>query len=65
VWVVTDLDASGLRRRGQIGAGGIGSTSDDGETEEQAEVRHEERRRVIANNKAWASVLLTALRAPP
>jgi ParB family chromosome partitioning protein len=55
VWVVTDLDASGLRRRGQIGAGDTGSTSDDGESEEQAEARREERRRVIANNKAWAS----------
>ncbi|MFC7501543.1 nuclease, partial [Nocardioides sp. GCM10030258] len=55
VWVVTDLDASGLRRRGQIGAGGTGSTSDDGESQEQAEARREERRRVIANNKAWAS----------
>ncbi len=54
VWVVTDLDASGLRRRGQIGAGGTG-TSDDGESEEEAEARREERRRVIANNKAWAS----------
>jgi len=62
VWVVTDLDASGLRRRGQIGAGGTGSTSDDGESQEQAEARREERRRVIANNKAWASVLLTGLR---
>jgi ParB family chromosome partitioning protein len=55
VWVVTDLDASGLRRRGQTGASGPGSTSDDGESEEQAEARREERRRVIANNKAWAS----------
>jgi len=65
VWVVTDLDASGLRRRGQTGASGTGSTSDDGESEEQAEARREERRRVIANNKAWDSVLLTALQAPP
>jgi ParB family chromosome partitioning protein len=55
VWVVTDLDASGLRRRGQTGAGGNGSTEDEGESEEQAEARREERRRVIANNKAWAS----------
>lgn len=53
VWVVTDLDASGLRRRGQIGASGPGSASDDGESGEQAEARREERRRVIANNKAW------------
>ncbi|MFC6695685.1 ParB/RepB/Spo0J family partition protein [Nocardioides daphniae] len=56
VWVVTDLDASGLCRRG----GGSGSTTadsgdDDGESEEEAEARREERRRVIANNKAWAS----------
>ncbi len=55
VWVVTDLDASGLRRRG----GGSGSTpaesGNEGESEEDAEARREERRRVIANNKAWAS----------
>lgn len=55
VWVVTDLAASGLRRRG----GGSGSTAtdsgDEGESEEEAEARREERRRVIANNKAWAS----------
>jgi ParB family chromosome partitioning protein len=61
VWVVTDLAASGLRRRGQIRASGTGSTSDDdGESAEQAEARRQERRRVIANNKAWDSVLLTA-----
>ena len=55
VWVVTDLDASGLRRRG----GGSGSTAagsgDAGESGEEAEARRAERRRVIANNKAWAS----------
>jgi ParB family chromosome partitioning protein len=54
VWVVTDLDASGLRRRG-----GSGSTTtdsgDESESDEEAEARREERRRVIANNKAWAS----------
>ena len=55
VWVVTDLAASGLRRRGQTGMGRTGSTEDEGESEEQAEARREERRRVIANNKAWAS----------
>ncbi|QSR32218.1 nuclease [Nocardioides sp. S5] len=55
VWVVTDLAASGLHRRG----GGSGSTTtdsgDETESEEEAEARREERRRVIANNKAWAS----------
>lgn len=55
VWVVTDLAASGLRRRGST----IGDTGDEGESEEQAEAQREqqrqERRRVIANNKAWAS----------
>jgi ParB family chromosome partitioning protein len=62
VWVVTDLAASGLRRRGQIGASGTGSTSDDdGESEEQAEARRQERRRVIANNKAWDSAEFSAL----
>lgn len=54
VWVVTDLAASGLRRRGTSGSTSADS-SDEGESEEQAEVRREERRRVIANNKAWAS----------
>lgn len=54
VWVVTDLDASGLHRRGTLGR-----TSDEVETEQEAEARaeaaREERRRVIANNKAWTS----------
>ncbi|GAA3519249.1 hypothetical protein [Nocardioides daeguensis] len=54
VWVVTDLAASGLRRRG-----GSGSSTEEGENEEEAEAQREqqrqERRRVIANNKAWAS----------
>ncbi len=53
-WVVTDLAASGLRRRGVSGSTSADS-SDEGESEEQAEARREERRRVIANNKAWAS----------
>ncbi|KQY64599.1 ParB N-terminal domain-containing protein [Nocardioides sp. KIGAM211] len=58
VWVVTDLDASGLRRRGGVSGGASsGSTADEdaGESEEEAEARREERRRVIAYNKAWAS----------
>lgn len=54
VWVVTDLAASGLHRRGTQG-----STSAEAETEQEAEARaeaaREERRRVIANNKAWTS----------
>ena len=54
VWVVTDLAASGLRRRGFSGSTTTDS-SDEGESEEEAEARREERRRVIANNKAWAS----------
>jgi len=54
VWVVTDLAASGLRRRGGSGTGTVDS-SDEGESEEEAEARRAERRRVIANNKAWAS----------
>ncbi|MBM0127886.1 hypothetical protein [Pimelobacter simplex] len=54
VWVITDLDASGLRRRGGV-SGGSTSDEDAGESEEEAEARREERRRVIANNKAWAS----------
>ncbi|QSR24119.1 nuclease [Nocardioides aromaticivorans] len=54
VWVVTDLAASGLRRRGFSGSTTTDS-SDEGESEEEAEARREERGRVIANNKAWAS----------
>lgn len=54
VWVVTDLAACGLRRRGASGST-TADSSDEGESEEQAEARREERRRVIANNKAWAS----------
>lgn len=54
VWVVTDLDGSGLRRRGG-GSSSTASADEGGESEEEAEARREERRRVIANNKAWAS----------
>ena len=54
VWVVTDLDASGLRRRGG-GSSSTASADEGGESEEEAEARREERRRVIANNEAWAS----------
>lgn len=57
VWVVTDLDASGLRRRG--GGTSTADSTEEGESEEEAEAQREqqrqERRRVIANNKAWAS----------
>ncbi|WP_248580887.1 ParB/RepB/Spo0J family partition protein [Nocardioides sp. InS609-2] len=57
VWVVTDLAASGLRRRhGAVCSTGTGTgTGDQGESDEEAEVRRQERRRVIANNKAWDS----------
>ena len=55
VWVVTDLDASGLRRRGGGSAAHPADSKDEGESEDEAEARREERRRVIANNKAWAS----------
>lgn len=55
VWVVTDLDASGLRRRGGGSGSAPAESGDEGESEEEAEARREERRRVIANNKAWAS----------
>lgn len=54
VWVVTDLDASGLQETGGTSSGcvlgGHGAA-----TEEQAETRRAERRTVIANNKAWGS----------
>lgn len=54
VWVVTDLAASDLRRRGTSGST-TADSSDEGESEGEAEARREERRRLIANNKAWAS----------
>ena len=53
VWVVTDLDASGLHRRGSLG--GTSEPETEQESEARAEAAREERRRVIANNKAWAS----------
>ncbi|MGY2872837.1 ParB family transcriptional regulator, chromosome partitioning protein [Marmoricola sp. URHA0025 HA25] len=54
VWVVTDLDASGLRRRGTATDSSIGVES-EANAEARAEAKREERRRVIANNKAWTS----------
>ena len=63
VWVVTDIEASGLVHRSRVGR----TDGDHGEDVEghdaeadaaakaEAEVRREERRRVIANNKAWTS----------
>lgn len=55
VWVVTDLAASGLRHRhGAVSSTGTG-TGDLDESQEEAEARRQERRRVIANNKAWDS----------
>lgn len=54
VWVVTDLETAGLRTR--YGSSGPGARSRAAEeSEEAAEARRAERRRVIANNKAWAS----------
>jgi len=70
-WVVTDIEASGLVHRSRVGRtdddqGDDAEAHDPGtDAADEAEARRQERRRVIANNKAWASVLLTALRAPP
>ena len=73
-WVVTDVEASGLvygsRSRGsasdpESGTGSDGADAARAEAEAEAEAKREERRTVIANNKAWVSVLLTALRNPP
>ncbi|WP_460841569.1 ParB/RepB/Spo0J family partition protein [Nocardioides marmoraquaticus] len=55
VWVVTDLAASGLRTRSVTGITGGSTTDAAGESEEEAEARRNERRTVIANNKAWTS----------
>lgn len=59
VWVVTDLAASGLHRRGGVGHTEHHQNESAEETEARAEAereaKREERRRVIANNKAWDS----------
>jgi ParB family transcriptional regulator, chromosome partitioning protein len=49
-WVVTDVEASGLTH-----VHDAGRTAAEVETEAAREERRQERRRVIANNKAWAS----------
>lgn len=63
MWVVTDIEASGLIHRSRVGRTD-NDLGDDPEThgpeadaaaEAEAEERREERRRVIAYNKAWAS----------
>src|SRR3546814_7483486 len=63
MWVVTDIEASGLIHRSRVGRTdddlGDGPEAHDPEAdaaaEAEAEERREERRRVIAYNKAWAS----------
>lgn len=67
MWVVTDIEASGLIHRSRVGRtdddlgddlGDDPETHDpeaDAAAEAEAEERREERRRVIAYNKAWAS----------
>lgn len=59
VWVVTDLAASGLHRRGSVGHTEHHQDESAEEAEARAEAereaKREERRRVIANNKAWDS----------
>ena len=66
VWVITDPAAA--EKAGYVvpcyALGGSTGQAEE-ETDEQVEARREERRTVIANNKAWASVLLTALRGTP
>ncbi len=70
-WVVTDVEASGLvygtRAHGSTtdpgssqGSGAASDGADAARAEEEAEAKRQERRTVIANNKAWVSVLLTA-----
>lgn len=49
VWVVTDVEASGLTHVHGV------PDAEDAESEDADEQRREERRRVIANNKAWRS----------
>lgn len=63
IWVVTDIEASGLVHRSRVGRtdddrGDDAEAHDpgtDAADEAEAEARRQERRRVIANNKAWAS----------
>jgi ParB family chromosome partitioning protein len=55
VWICRDPEAAGLVQRWNYRTGT--HKADDGEVDEEAaaEAAREERRRVIANNKAWAS----------
>jgi ParB family chromosome partitioning protein len=63
LWVVTDIEASGLVHRSRVGRTDDDQGDDaeahdpgtDAADEAEAEARRQERRRVIANNKAWAS----------
>lgn len=57
VWVVTDVEASGLVHRSQASGSEDEDQSDEDSAaaEAAAEARRAERRRVIANNKAWSS----------
>ena len=60
-WVVTDVEASGLvygsRSHGSADteSGAASDGADDARAEEEAEAKRQERRTVIANNKAWVS----------
>lgn len=60
-WVVTDIEASGLvygsRSHGSADteSGAASDGADAARAEEEAEAKRQERRRVIANNKAWVS----------
>ncbi len=57
-WVVTDPEASGLVHRSRNHNGSGGDTGDEAQREADevdAEAKRQERRTVIANNKAWVS----------
>jgi ParB family chromosome partitioning protein len=72
MWIVTDIEASGLVQRSRVGRTDDDQGDDteahdaeaDSTAEVEAEARREERRRVIASNKAWTSVLLTEPPSP-
>jgi ParB family chromosome partitioning protein len=63
VWIVPDPAAVGLHHKYDSGQHGSG-TGTDQPSDAEREAATAERRRVIAHNKAWRSVMLTEPRCP-
>jgi ParB family chromosome partitioning protein len=55
VWICRDPEAAGLVHRWAYRTGSRNAEDDEADPEAAVEAAREERRRVIANNKAWAS----------